>query len=99
MRRLYFNLATQRHTGRTYALCEAAKTIGGTVVTYYHKHSKELKQRYGVKSIYLAEAKKLKNPRSPLMLDHFTVECLILDYEQEINRLRARIRELEHEKQ
>lgn len=75
-----------RRTGRTTAICEAAKKIGATVLAANYQHKKYLEQ-FGVNAIPVDNEEAIECVAGPILFDHYTLERVFAEYEKEISGL------------
>jgi len=77
-----------RQTGRTTAICEAAKKIGAWVIAANLRHAQQINHEHGVGTVAMNQRHDFLAGRSePALWDHFAVEQLERQYEREIERL------------
>ena len=90
-------LAGPRGSGRTTAICEAAKSINATVLAANHSQARLLKRDYGVDSVSIyAPGEGL---RGPFLADHLAAEHIVLSLEQTIKDSQKEICRLKSENQ
>jgi len=85
---LSMRLSNQRQTGRTTAICNAARNINAAVVFPHCSITRIMSNKFGIKAIGLGELDRIiVGTREPVLLDHYTVETLLNDAGDEIIRL------------
>lgn len=75
-------------TGKTTAICKAAKEIGATVVTGTSQEAKRLEKEYGIKALAVETAVRSRGKTGPILFDTFGVSRICELYENEIYRLK-----------
>ena len=66
-----------RQSGRTTAICRAAKEANGIVVCASQEQADAIADRHGVKTIVPSKARGMTGP---FFWDHYAVERIIADY-------------------
>jgi len=67
-----------RQTGKTTALIEACKKIGGIFVVYSHAHAQSLKQKYPDVHITTPSIFRLRGKYRPIIFDHYLLSLILL---------------------
>ncbi len=75
--RLLVAAGMSRQSGRTRAICEAAKKIGATVICANGGSAMTLRDTYGVETVCMTDMNKIEGSRGPYLFDHLAVERLI----------------------
>lgn len=84
-----------RQTGRTTAICKAAKDIDGTVVAASARHARMIAMEHDVKTISMNQSDQMIGMDTPFLWDHFTVECMMAKHEAAIHDKNKKIKRLE----
>jgi len=69
-RELHHMILFPRASGRTTAICEAAKKIGATVICHTSNYAKDVSRRFGVNTIALHELERARGTGCPYLMDH-----------------------------
>lgn len=87
-----------RQSGRTTAICQAAKALDATVVCADQSQAEYVRKTHGVKAVSVDRKTAWQGSIGPFLFDHHAVERLVHDYAMcaaELAELRLRIDGLE----
>lgn len=78
LREVALAISLLRACGKTHALALAAKSIGATFIINGPMHGKELEGAHGIKTVP-AQGLRARGAKGPYLIDHYAVECLLLE--------------------
>ena len=81
-----------RRSGKTTAICEAAKKIGAIVIVHNREEAKRVSKEYGVKTISYNE--NLRPLHGPFLVDSTAVGFAAMEYEGQLKKQQAAIDKL-----
>jgi hypothetical protein len=76
-------LSCGRATGRTTAICSAARVIGATVVCASRASAEQIGRQHGVKTVTCESRATIQGTRGPYLFDHYAMEVIVsrMDYD------------------
>lgn len=83
-------ITSGRQSGKTTAICKAAKEIGAVVLTHNDAEAKRLIKAYGVEARSLKTIDKLLGLNKPLLVDPNAAGMELNDLDMELNALEFR---------
>lgn len=76
-----------RRTGKTTALCKAAKEIGATVLTHNEQEADRLRREYGVDAKPLTPPERLMGLNKPLLVDSHAAAIALCSLTSELHKV------------
>lgn len=78
-----------RRVGKTTAMAEACKKIGGVLVTTSRVLARELEQEHGIKTAVIGEPERMRGRTEPVLFEPEAVAALSEEYERKLSELDA----------
>ena len=81
-------MAQPRGSGKTHALCQAAKEIGALFVCHSARFARDLERKHGINAVSISEEYAVVGTRRPVLFDHLLTE----QFYRDLHDLRVELR-------